>query len=136
VHNFIDGVIIASSFMADVTVGISVTTAIILHEIPQELGDFGILIHGGYSTRKALWLNALTATSALLGAVLTYFFIAAVPTVQTFLLPITAGGFLYIALADLIPQLHEQVKLRETLGQIVLLAGGFMLTTLIKHQAH
>ncbi len=133
IHNVIDGVIIASSFLASPAVGLSVTVAIILHEIPQELGDFGILIHGGYSMNRALAVNALTAMGAVLGAVLAYFFLAAMPAVQIYLLPVAAGGFLYIALADLIPQLHLQVALRQTVGQIVLLAVGFGLMILFKH---
>ena len=133
IHNFIDGVIIASSFIASPSLGLSVTTAIILHEIPQELGDFGILVHGGYTVRRALLMNVLTATTAIFGAVLTYFFIGAVPLLQTYLVPITAGGFLYIALADLIPQLHVQVAARQTLGQIFLLALGFAFMLLLRH---
>lgn len=132
IHNFIDGVIIASSFIVSFPVGISVTLAIILHEIPQELGDFGVLIHGGSTVKQALFLNAVTATTAVAGALIAYFFIAFMPAIQTYLVPITAGGFLYIALADLIPQLHERVSLKETLSQIALLAVGFTLTALLK----
>ena len=133
IHNFIDGAIIASSFLLNPRVGISVTAAIIFHEIPQELGDFGILIRGGYSVRRALIVNALTATTAIIGAVITYFFLEAVPPFQAVIVPITAGGFLYIALADLIPQLHDHVTLRETLSQIALLLLGFGLMAFVKH---
>jgi zinc and cadmium transporter len=133
IHNFIDGAIIASSFLVDREIGISVTAAIMLHEIPQELGDFGILIHGGYSPKKALLINGLTATSAILGAVLTYFFLAAVPFLTGTLVPFTAGGFLYIALADLIPQLHEKTSIKESLSQIALLGLGFGIMILFKH---
>lgn len=131
IHNLIDGAIIASSFLAGPRIGISVTAAIILHEIPQELGDFGILIHGGYTVKKALLVNALTATTAVLGAIVTYFFLEAVPFFQTILLPLAAGGFLYISLADLIPQLHEKTDVKETFGQIVLLSVGFGLMALL-----
>jgi zinc and cadmium transporter len=133
-HNFLDGMIIATSFAASVPIGMSVTAAIILHEIPQELGDFAILIHGGFPVRRALLVNALTAVFALAGAVLTHFFIGMAPAAQNFLLPITAGGFLYIALADLIPQLHEPSRLRQTLIQITLLAVGFFSVLIVKHQ--
>lgn len=133
IHNFIDGAIIAASFLADHRIGMSVTAAIILHEIPQELGDFGILVHGGFSMKKALVINGLTATSALLGAVITYCFLEAVPLLQTFLLPLTAGGFLYIALADLIPQLHNRTDIKETVSQIALITIGFGLTTLFQN---
>jgi zinc and cadmium transporter len=136
IHNFIDGAIIASSFMADRHIGISVTAAIILHEIPQEIGDFGILIHGGYSKKKALIVNALTATTAILGSVITYFFLEAMPLLQIVLLPLAAGGILYIALADLIPQLHDQTDIKDTFGQIALLSVGFGLMVLLKASHH
>jgi zinc and cadmium transporter len=133
VHNFLDGAIIASSFLVSHTVGLSVTAAIILHEIPQELGDFGVLVHGGYSPKQALLLNALTATSAVLGALLGYCFLEALPVLQAYVVPAAAGGFLYIALADLIPQLHEQVDLKNTVRQIGLLATGFGVMWFLKH---
>jgi zinc and cadmium transporter len=125
--------IIASSFLVSHTVGLSVTAAIILHEIPQELGDFGVLVHGGYTPKQALVLNALTATSAVLGALLGYCFLEALPVLQSYMVPAAAGGFLYIALADLIPQLHEQVDLKNTFRQIALLATGFGVMWFLKH---
>ena len=118
--------------MVAVPLGLSVTAAILLHEIPQEIGDFGVLVHAGYSVKKALALNLVTATSALAGAVLTYFFLGAWPRLQGVLLALTAGGFLYIALADLIPQLHEETDTRQTLTQIALLALGFGMMILLK----
>jgi zinc and cadmium transporter len=133
IHNAIDGAIIASAFMTSTDLGISITIAIILHEIPQELGDFGILIHGGYTMQQALWLNALTATSSLVGAVIAFFFIGASTMVATHILPVAAGGLLYIALADLIPQLHDQIAPGETVLQILLLAAGFGAMILLKH---
>ncbi|OVE77590.1 hypothetical protein BVX98_02385 [bacterium F11] len=133
VHNFIDGIIIAGSFLAGPGVGISITIAIILHEIPQELGDFGVLIHGGLTVRKALMLNALSASAAVVGGVLTYLSAEMAVPLQTFILPLAAGGFLYIALADLIPQLHEHVDLKPTLAQIILLGMGFCIILLLKH---
>lgn len=136
VHNFIDGVIIASAFLSSTALGISVTLAILLHEIPQELGDSAVLMHAGFSLKKILVANGLTALAAVLGCVLTYFFLNAVPLVQPYLLAVTAGGFLYIALADLIPQLHEQVALRQTLLQIALLGGGFLTMFLLKSLVH
>ena len=125
IHNFIDGIIIASAYLAGIPIGLSVTVAVLLHEIPQEIGDFGTLIHGGYPVKKALLVNGLTAMSAVVGAVVAYFSVESIPFLQSTLLPVAAGGFLYIALADLIPQLHLQVRLRQTLGQIALLAIGF-----------
>ncbi len=132
VHNFIDGVIITSAFAAGTPIGISITLAIILHEIPQELGDFGILIHGGFSMKQAILLNALTATSSLLGALITFFFFRTSDIVSLYVLPAAAGGLLYIALADLIPQLHDQIAPRETLFQILLLGLGFGIMILLR----
>lgn len=136
IHNFIDGVIIASAFLVSPSVGTSITLAIILHEIPQELGDYGILVHGGYTPKQALILNLVTATTSLAGALINYFFLGTVVVVQEYILPVTAGGFLYIALADLIPQLHEQTSLKQTLQQIFLLATGFGLMVLLKQLPH
>jgi len=127
VHNFIDGVIIGSSFMVSPKFGVSITLAIILHEIPQELGDFGVLVHGGYSVGNALLANFLISLTAIAGAVVTYFFLGIAPQMQSYIIPIVAGGFLYIALADLIPQLHEFTTASQTYRQIALLLGGFSL---------
>jgi len=124
-HNFIDGIIIASSFLVGPATGLSVTLAIVLHEIPQELGDFGVLIHGGLTMKQALFYNALSATTGVLGGILTYFSLNALGQIHSVILPVAAGGFLYIALADLIPQLHEQVAPKQSLAQILLLAAGF-----------
>lgn len=133
IHNFIDGVIIASSFLASPAIGISVTLAIIFHEIPQEIGDFGVLIYGGYSVQKALYLNLLSALASVLGGILAFFFLEFSTTLQAMVIPFAAGGFLYIALADLIPQLHEQIATAQTVAQIGLLGGGFGLMALLKH---
>ncbi len=133
-HNFLDGAIIATSFSAGVPVGVTTTVAIILHEIPQELGDFAILLHGGFPVKKALTLNAASALFAVLGAFLTYFFLDVAPAANAYLLPITGGGFLYVALADLIPQLHERSTLPQALLQIALVAVGFLSISLLGHQ--
>jgi zinc and cadmium transporter len=133
VHNFIDGIIIATSFNVGFQVGLSVTFAIVLHEIPQELGDFGVLVHSGFSVKKALTANFLISLTAVVGAVITHFFLGVAPNLQAYLLPITAGGFLYVALADLIPQLHEFVTPRQTWGQIALFVIGFGMMMLLTH---
>jgi zinc and cadmium transporter len=132
-HNFLDGMIIATSFAAGAKIGISVTTAIVFHEVPQELGDFAILLYGGFSPKRAMGINLLTGVFAMAGAISTYFFIGLAPATEGFLLPLTAGGFLYIALADLIPQLHEPSRLRQTLMQVVLLIAGFFSVSFLKH---
>ncbi len=132
-HNFLDGAIIATSFSAGVPVGISTTVAIILHEIPQELGDFAILLHGGFPVKKALLLNVGSALFSVAGAIITYFFLDFAPAANSFLLPITAGGFLYVALADLIPQLHEKSTLSQAAIQIFLVATGFLSISILGH---
>lgn len=133
IHNLIDGMIIASGFMVDLQVGWSVAAAVILHEIPQEVGDFGVLMNAGYSLKKAAWANVLSATLSVLGGLVAYFFLGALPVLQTWAVPVVAGGFLYIALADLIPQLHEHVGPKDGAIQVVLLALGFGVMMLLAH---
>src|SRR3989338_4747764 len=107
VHNFIDGLIIGASYLVSFPIGFATTLAVIFHEIPQEIGDFGILIHGGLSAKKALMLNLLSALTACLGAGIVLLLGSASQDYTIYLLPVTAGGFLYIAGSDLIPELHE-----------------------------
>jgi zinc and cadmium transporter len=111
-HNFIDGLIIAGSYLVDFKVGIATTLAVILHEIPQEIGDFGVLLHGGFSRGKALLLNFATALTAVLGTIAVLLVGSKVEGLSSILLPIAAGGFIYIAGADLIPELHKQSDLK------------------------
>ncbi len=106
-HNLIDGMVIAASYMASTEVGIATTLAVVLHEIPQEIGDFGVLIHAGYSKVKALFFNFLSALAALLGAILILVLGSLVEGLVPALLPFTAGGFIYIAGSDLIPELKK-----------------------------
>jgi zinc and cadmium transporter len=125
IHNFIDGVLIGASYLVSPALGLSTTLAVLLHEIPQELGDFGILIHSGLRVRRAALLNLLSASAAILGAGLALLLGevvgAAIPAV---LIPVTAGGFVYIAAADLIPELQSDRSLRGLLVQASLISGG------------
>jgi zinc and cadmium transporter len=107
VHNFIDGLIVGGSYLASIPVGISTTLAIIFHEIPQELGDFGVLIHGGFKKKKAVWFNFLTALTAVLGAVIALVLGATLEGFIPLLIPFAAGNFVYIAGSDLIPELRK-----------------------------
>jgi len=107
-HNFIDGIIIGASYLVSPEVGIATTVAVILHEIPQEIGDFGVLLHAGYSRAKALWFNFLSALFAVAGAVFAFAIGAGAEELMVWMVPIAAGGFVYIALSDLIPELHGQ----------------------------
>lgn len=108
VHNFIDGLIIGSSFVVDITFGLAASFAIIMHEIPQEIGDFGVLVYGGMGKRKALLYNFLSAVTAILGTVIGYALASASGAFLNLLMPMAAGGFIYIAGCDLIPELHKQ----------------------------
>lgn len=107
-HNFIDGLVIAASFIVSVPLGIATSIAVASHEIPQEIGDFGVLIYGGFSKQKALLFNLLSALTAVLGGVIGYYLSSVISGLSVSLLPITAGGFIYIAASDLIPELHKE----------------------------
>jgi zinc and cadmium transporter len=123
VHNFIDGILIAASYFVSIPVGIATTAAVICHEIPQEIADFGVLIHGGFSKTKALLVNFGSALTAILGALLALFLHARMENASLFLIPFTAGTFIYIASADLIPELHKEVKVERSIMQL----GAFIL---------
>ncbi|MFA9288716.1 MAG: ZIP family metal transporter [Weeksellaceae bacterium] len=118
-HNFIDGLIIGASYLVSVPVGIATTLAIIFHEIPQEIGDFGVLIHGGFSRTKALFYNFSTALTAILGTVLALIIGTRVEAMTTYLIPFAAGSFIYIAGSDLIPELHKETGLRKGILQSI-----------------
>lgn len=107
VHNFIDGLLIAGSFLVDIRLGLATTFAVILHEIPQEIGDFGVLLHGGLSKKKAIAFNIVTAMFAILGAIVALVMSSMIRFLPEYLIPLTAGGFIYIAASDLIPQIHH-----------------------------
>lgn len=119
VHNFIDGLIIGASYLVSVPVGIATTVAVILHEIPQEIGDFGVLLHGGFSKGKALLLNFLTALTAIVGVFIALLMASYVEGITGILIPLAAGGFIYIAVADLIPELHKEVAVSRSILQFL-----------------
>lgn len=129
-HNFTDGIIIAAAYVTDINLGIAATVAIILHEIPQEISDFGVLISAGFSRKKALLANFITALTAIIGATLT-FFLASVIEVVPILIAMGGGGFLYISLSDLIPELHRERNPKKLLLQIAVLLIGLVLIYLI-----
>ncbi|MDP4028823.1 MAG: ZIP family metal transporter [Gallionella sp.] len=123
-HNFVDGVIIAAAFLADTQLGIVTALAIIAHEIPQEVGDFLIMLHSGYSKAQALLVNVLSSLAMLVGGVLAYFALQSMQSIVPTLLALAAASMIYVAVADLIPGLHRRVKLSDTLQQVVLIALG------------
>ena len=130
VHNFVDGMIISVSFMANTSLGVATTFAVIFHEIPQELGDFGALVYGGFSKKRALLYNFLSALVAFAGALFVYFLRFTNST--AFLLPFAAGGFIYIATTDLIPELHKARKLSDSMVQFAFLLLGLALMGVFK----
>jgi len=124
VHNFIDGLIIATSYMISIEIGVATTMAVILHEIPQEIGNFGVLIHAGYKTKKALWYNFLSALTAVAGAATALLFGNITEQFALWLLPLTAGGFIYIALSDLVPELHKDFRVGQGIIQVIAIMVG------------
>ena len=131
-HNFIDGAVISASFLTTIPLGIATTLAVVLHEIPQEIGDFGVLLHGGLSKNKALIFNFASALAAVGGAILVLILGERIVGVSQLLIPFTAGGFIYIAGSDLIPELHKETNLAKSLIQMVglILGIGIMLILL------
>ncbi len=127
IHNFADGAVIAASFMVSVPLGITTTLAVIAHEIPHELSDFLILIHGGFGYRKALAYNFLSATTAIAGTVLVYTVSAGFAEFERYLVPFAAGNFLYIAATDLVPELLSNRDGKTSVVQIALLIAGIAL---------
>jgi len=125
-HNFVDGLVIASAFVASVPIGVTASLAVIAHEIPQEAGDFGILLHGGYSRRKAFVLNMLSASTTLVGALVGYAGIQTLRSVAPYVLCVSAASFLYIALADLIPGRRGRKGLVALVAELALIAAGVM----------
>jgi len=132
-HNAIDGVVIAASFLSSVELGFFVTLSVVLHEIPQELGDFGILIKGGLSRKKALLLNMLSGSTAIITGIIAYYIMDVVTFFIPYALAFAASSFLYIALADLIPEMHKKTKLKDSFIQIFLIAVGIFLIFFAKH---
>lgn len=129
-HNFIDGVIITLAFLVDIKVGIAASIAVIFHEIPQEISDFSILLHGGLSFKRALFYNFLVALSVIVGALLTYVLGEALTPFLPFALALIAGNFIYLASTDLMPELHEKSGAAHSMGQIFLIVLGALLVVI------
>jgi zinc and cadmium transporter len=130
-HNFVDGVLIAAAFMVDFEVGMFTAIAIVAHEIPQEIGDFIVLINAGFSRMRALLYNIISGALSVLGGVLGYYFLEKANTAMPYLLVIASSGFIYIAVSDLIPQMHRRSHWRESLRQIALIGCGVGLVLLL-----
>jgi len=123
-HNLIDGMVIGGSYLASIPLGISTTIAVVVHEIPQEIGDFGVLLHAGFSKFRALMFNFLSALTAVVGVVISLIIGSKLHNYTLFLLPFTAGGFIYIAGSDLIPELHKETKPIKSFIQLLALILG------------
>ena len=124
IHNFVDGVLIASAFMTDVRLGVVTSLAVVAHEIPQEVGDFAILLYSGFSRLRAFVANILVSLTTVLGGVLTYFSLSAVSALVPYVLAVAAASFIYVAVADLIPTLHRRVHGRAVAVQAALMGAG------------
>lgn len=124
VHNLVDGVLIAAAFMTNIDLGIVTALAVAAHEIPQEIGDFAILLNSGYKRSRALFFNVLASMATLVGAVIAYYSLQSMQHALPYILAIAASSFIYIAVADLIPGLHKKTELRETIQQITLIVLG------------
>lgn len=135
-HNFVDGILIAAAFMQDIQLGIVTALAMIAHEIPQEIGDFLILLHSGYTKLRAFMLNLLSSFATLAGGLLAYFGLSSVQGAVPYLLALAAASMIYVAVADLIPGLHKRTELRATLQQISLILLGVGTIFLTHHLAH
>ena len=127
IHNFLDGVVIAISFLNSTALGIVATIAVIAHEIPQEIGDFAVMLYGGFSRAKALVYNFLTALTAVTGALLTYFYSNTIENSSTYIIAFTVGAFTYIASTDLIPEIQKEKNLSKSLAQFALMVLGIFI---------
>jgi zinc and cadmium transporter len=132
-HNFVDGVVIAAAFLTSIPLGVAASLAVIAHEIPQEVGDFAILLDNGYGRTKAIVLNGLSAAATLPGAVVAYFWLGEMRAAVPYILAISAASFIYIAAADLIPGLHRQVTAAASLRQFLLLLAGIGTIAIFHH---
>ncbi len=135
-HNFIDGLVIGSSFVLDTRLGIATTVVIILHEIPQEIGDFGVLVYSGFSKTKALYFNFITALTAIVGSVVGVYCSSIIGKFSSVILPLTAGGFIYIACCDLIPEIHRQSSLKKASHSMLFFIMGILFMLFMRILRH
>ena len=132
-HNFIDGIVIATSFLISIPLGITTAFSVITHEIPQEVGDFAILLKNNYTKKRAFLLNIISGLSSLAGAILAYFFMSSMTNATPYIMTIAAASFIYIAISDLIPHLQEDVNPKDSFIQISLMLLGIFVIYLIGH---
>ena len=130
-HNFIDGLIIGGSYLVSIPVGFATSIAVVLHEIPQEIGDFGVLLHAGFTKRKALFYNFLVSLSAFAGAIIVFLIGSSIKSFSIFLLPFAAGNFIYIAGSDLVPELHKEKVISKSVIQLLFFLLGISVMFLL-----
>lgn len=130
-HNFIDGLLIGSSYLVSLPVGLGTTLAVLLHEIPQEIGDFGVLLHAGFRPARALWWNFLSASVAIVGTITALIAGGVITNLPTVVLPLTAGGFIYLAGSDLVPELHKERAPVKSAIQLLAIGAGIGLMLLL-----
>ena len=136
IHNFVDGILIAAAFLTDVKLGIVTSLAVAAHEIPQEVGDFAILLQSGYSKSKALFYNVLASCTTVIGGVLAYYSLEDLHDSLPFFLALASSSFIYIAVADLIPSLHKKTDIKTSLHQILLILAGVLVISSLHGVAH
>jgi zinc and cadmium transporter len=136
IHNMVDGVLIAAAFLTDVHLGVVTSIAVIAHEIPQELGDFAVLLHSGFSRGKALLYNMLTSLTTVIGGVVAFYSLTLANRIVPYVLAVAASSFIYIAVADLIPGLHKRPEFSATVQQIVLIALGVTVISVTHAMLH
>ena len=136
IHNFCDGIIIAAAFLADTRLGVVTSLAIIAHEIPQEVGDYIVLLNAGFSRGRALFFNGVSGLAAVVGGVIGYFIVGPWESLFPYLLVVASSSFIYVAVADLIPQLQQRLSLKQTLAQLAWLGAGLLIVVLAVSQLH
>ncbi|MEJ1960458.1 MAG: ZIP family metal transporter [Gammaproteobacteria bacterium] len=136
IHNALDGVIIAAAFLTDTKLGIVTSIAVMTHEIPQEVGDFAVLLHSGMSRGRALLLNLATSLTSMIGGVVAYFALGSAMNLLPYAIAIAAACFIYVAVADLIPGLHRRVSPSESVAQVVLITAGLVVIAIAEAHAH
>jgi zinc and cadmium transporter len=132
IHNFIDGLIMAASFVVSIPLGITTTIAIATHEIPQEIGDFGVLLYGGFSKKRAIMLNFVVALTAVLGGIVGYFVSNLIENIVLFILPFAAGGFIYIAATDLVPEIRKELDMKKYMATLFVFICGILIMWVTK----
>ncbi|MFH1101463.1 MAG: ZIP family metal transporter, partial [Methanobacteriota archaeon] len=132
IHNFIDGLIMAASFVVSIPLGITTTIAIATHEIPQEIGDFGVLLYGGFSKKRAIILNFVIALTAVLGGIVGYFVSNLIENIVLFILPFAAGGFIYIAATDLVPEIRKELDMKKYMATLFVFICGILIMWVTK----